>query len=147
MGSQTFAPKPPPDLPIISVVRVTVSRTRPASDQFLIAGQTLVPGAPPISVSGQAVSLAPGESQIVIGSSTLALDSSILQASGLASLILKGFGQVGPTPTPTPTPTTLLLDSNTTAAAVFHGHARRIRGRTRAFWGGIGIAMVFCIII
>lgn len=49
--------------------------SRNAASQYLVAGQTITPGAPPINVQGTEVSLAPSASAIVIAGSTIAISS------------------------------------------------------------------------
>lgn len=65
--------------PITAVPALTVGgqtiTANPAS-QYVIAGQTLVPGGPAITVSGTRLSLAPSASQLVVGSSTIPLIAS-----------------------------------------------------------------------
>ena len=48
-----------------------------AASQYVVAGQTITPGAPPIDVQGTEVSLAPSASVIVIAGSTITLSSTI----------------------------------------------------------------------
>ena len=90
IGSETLTARPVPSFPTVVIQQVPF-QTNSASE-LVIAGQTLVAGAPPISIDGQPVSLAPGESQVVVGSRTKTLYSADL---GLASLILQGFGKIG----------------------------------------------------
>lgn len=57
--------------PALTIGDQTIT-ANPAS-QYVIAGQTLVPGGPAITVSGTRLSLAPSASQLVVGSSTIPL--------------------------------------------------------------------------
>lgn len=49
--------------------------TQNAASQYVVAGQTLTPGAPPINIQGTQVSLAPSANVIVIAGSTMILSS------------------------------------------------------------------------
>lgn len=48
--------------------------TANSASDYIIDGQTLLPGAPAITISGTPISLAPAASQVVIGSNTITLD-------------------------------------------------------------------------
>ena len=135
IGSKTLTARPAPNLPTVVVYRATV-QTNTASE-LLIAGQTLVPGAPPISIDGQPVSLAPGESQIVIGSSTRTLSSA---DSGLASLILQGFGKIGSDATPTRPKSN--VTTSPTLPAQYAGGAGLGKHSIRTIWIGLSVLLM-----
>jgi hypothetical protein len=59
--------------PPLVVTLGTETLTANSISQFTIAGQTLVPGGPGLTVSGTSISLAPGASYIIVGSSTISL--------------------------------------------------------------------------
>ncbi len=105
-----------------------------------IAGQTLVAGAPPISIFGRPVSLARGGSHVVIGSSTKSLISA---SPDLALLILNGIGDTGPELAPT----SLNAPALVAAATEPTGGAVRRWGNEKWRWGGIwtglGLAVWF----
>lgn len=133
-GSQTLTQEPLPSLPSVIVYS---AKSKPNTvSEYLIAGQTLVAGAPPISISGQPVSLAPGESQVVIGSSTQTLTS---ENSGLASLILQGLGNVGSDATPT-TPNS--TPTSPTLAAQYTGSAGLGKWTIGTTWIGLSILLM-----
>lgn len=132
VGSATFAQTKYTLPPVRVHIQTVTAPIHPS--EYLIAGQTLVPGAPPISISGKAVSLAPGESQVVIGSSTKTLTSS--EKPGLASLILQGLGDLGSSDA---TPTESSFTDSSTASAQYTGDADRRKGKGRILWIGLGI--------
>ncbi|MCJ1465894.1 hypothetical protein MMC07_004513 [Pseudocyphellaria aurata] len=72
-------------LPLITISNAVI--TPNAASQYVIAGQTLVPGGPAITVSGTPISLAPSASYIVIGGITTALTNS---ATPLPPLTIDG---------------------------------------------------------
>lgn len=134
IGSETLTPRPLPSFPTVILNQATVQAN--TASEIPIAGQTLVPGAPPISIDGQPVSLAPGESQVVIGSSTKTLSSA---DSGLASLILQGFGNIDSAATPT------RPQSNTTSptlTAQYTGSASLRKWSTATTWIGLSIILM-----
>lgn len=134
VGSKTLTPRPAPSFPTVVIHRVSVPAN--TASELLIAGQTLVAGAPPISIDGQPVSLAPGKSQVVIGSSTKTLSSA---DSGLASLILQGFGKIGSDATPT------RPKSNTTSPtlpAQYTGSAGLGRYSIGTAWMGLSVFLM-----
>ena len=59
--------------------------TQNANSQYVVAGQTLTPGAPVINIDGTKVSLAPSASAIVIAGSTIALHSTSAPAFTVGS--------------------------------------------------------------
>lgn len=72
-----------------------------AASQYVVAGQTITPGAPPITVSGTPISLNSAATQVVIGSNTLDLtpatappllsfDSQIFTANSASDYIIDG---------------------------------------------------------
>lgn len=136
IGSKTLTARPVPNFPTVVIHRATET-----ASELLIAGQTLVPGAPPISIDGQPVSLAPGESQIVIGSSTRTLSSA---DSGLASLILQGFGKIGSDATPTRPKSD--INTSPTLPAQYVGGAGLGKHSIRTTWVSV-LVMVFGIMI
>lgn len=58
----------PRPAPVITIVGSTL--TANSASQFQVGSQTLIPGAPPITLNGQVISLAPSASAIVVGSNT-----------------------------------------------------------------------------
>lgn len=134
IDSQTLTQNPTPTLLAAIITQVTI--TENTQSEYLIEGQTLIPGAPPISIAGEPVSLARGESNLVIGSSTKSLSS---EKSGLASLILNGFGDVRPKPAP---PTGLNATTSSAKVADFTGNAIRERPKAE---GGFLIGLSFII--
>ena len=83
------------------------------ASQYIIAGQTLVPGGPPITVSGTRISLAPQATDIIIGTST----------EGLGRLITAGVGATIPAGVNGP--------ASATGPAIFQSAATRVDGRKR----------------
>lgn len=69
-STETLKPNPPPTaaLPLITIAgsRYTAN----AAGDYIINGQTLIPGAPAITISGTPISLTPSASDLVIGTST-----------------------------------------------------------------------------
>ena len=57
--------------PVITVGSQTIAVN--SASQYVVAGQTLIPGAPPINIQGTPVSLAPSASAVLVGESTVAL--------------------------------------------------------------------------
>ena len=88
------------------------------ASEYVIDGQTLMPGAPAITVSGTPISLAPSGTNVVIGGST--------EAVGVGGLIMSG---IGGSATPT---------AGGSATAVFTGAAVRTRADG---WGAVGVAV------
>lgn len=64
-----FTPSPPPPLLTLGSHTYTAN----SKSQYTIAGQTLIPGGPAVTVSGTRLSLAPSATQVVVGSSTIQL--------------------------------------------------------------------------
>ncbi len=134
IGSETLPRNPIPTLPTILIHQVT--EPAKTASEHLIAGQTLVPGAPPISIFGQPISLAGGESHVVIGSSTQSLPS---ENSGLASLILNGFDDVSPEATPTEE-----VSGSAAVVSAFTGGAGRCgEGKVKVLWMALSLCMGF----
>lgn len=134
IGSETLTARPV-NLPTVIIHEAVVHAN--AASGIPIAGQTLVPGAPPISIDGQPVSLAPGESQIVIGSSTKTLPSA---DAGLASLILQGFGKIGSEATPTRPK--LNVTTSPTSPAQYTGAAGLGRYSIRTPWIRVSVLLM-----
>ena len=68
----------PEGLTVAGITSVAVGSqqiSQNAASQYVVAGQTLIPGARPINVQGTEVSLAPSASAIVIAGSTIVLSS------------------------------------------------------------------------
>ena len=64
--------------PLVSAPAVSVAVASPpiilnSLSQYIVAGKTLIPGAPPISIKGTPVSLAPSASAVIVAGSTIAL--------------------------------------------------------------------------
>ena len=64
--------------PLVSAPTVSVAvASQPiilnSLSQYIVAGKTLIPGAPPISIKGTPVSLAPSASAVIVAGSTIAL--------------------------------------------------------------------------
>jgi hypothetical protein len=126
IGSQTLTPNLAPTTPpgVIS----PQATTPPHESKYVVAGQTIVPGAPPISIFGAPVSLPSGASHVVIGSSTQSLPS---EPSRLASLIINGIGDIRPDPPPPPTNATAVPSESVVG---FTGAAERGRRRHAEAW-------------
>ncbi|CAD6594441.1 MAG: hypothetical protein ASARMPRED_009442 [Alectoria sarmentosa] len=63
----TFTPRPsPPPLTLGSQIYTADSKS-----EYTLAGQTLIPGGPALTISGTRLSLAPSATQVVVGSSTI----------------------------------------------------------------------------
>ncbi|KAG6999235.1 hypothetical protein G7Y79_00036g071910 [Physcia stellaris] len=86
--------------------------TANSASEYIIQGQTLIPGGPAITVSGTPISLAPSASDVVVGSSTEAL----------GSIIMGGFGP-----------------SDATAGSIGSGSANSTTTTPEAFTGGAGL--------
>ena len=83
-SSENLAPTitPPPGKPVLTFDGTTYSPTG-ASSAYVIGGQTLIPGAGPITVSGTPISLAANGANAVVGSSTENLQPAITAQPGL----------------------------------------------------------------
>ena len=98
--SDNPTPLAPPDtFPTTNSSTVTI---RPESyyqtqvtPQFLLGGQTLIPGGPALTVSGTPVSLTPGESFVVMGTNTMALTAAQRLAVGSSSVSSIGSSILG----------------------------------------------------
>ena len=108
--------------PLLTIDGITY--TPNSASDYIIASQTLIPGGPPITVSGTQLSLFPGASDLVIGTST------IDETAGLGGYIWSGIGGVG-RPTPAITATT-----NTASGSSKTGNGTGIGGGGTAFMGG-----------
>jgi hypothetical protein len=142
IGSQTLTPHLAPTTPpgVIS----PQATAAPRESEYVVAGQTLVPGAPPISVFGAPVSLPSGASHVIIGSSTQSLPS---EPSRLASLIINGFGDIRPDPPPTTTNATAAPSESVVG---FTGAAERGKSRhaeTWLIWLSLGTGVVHLFMI
>ncbi|MCJ1239323.1 hypothetical protein MMC14_007317 [Varicellaria rhodocarpa] len=79
--------------PVITIAGLTA--TENSASDFVIGTQTLIPGGPPLMISGTPISLAPGATEVVIGSQTETLAAAAMSTEGLGGLIMSGFGGVG----------------------------------------------------
>jgi hypothetical protein len=95
--------------------------TANAQSEYVVGGQTLVPGGPGIVISGTTISLAPGATQVVVGSST----------AGLGTVILSGLGGSGATETGAETPAY--------TGPVYTGGVGRVCNGPRFELGGLGM--------
>ena len=80
----TVALNSSPGLPKITIGEETIAPN--SASEFLLSGQTLAPGGPAVTVSGTLLSLAPSASLVVIGESTVTLNS----VPGLPTLTIGG---------------------------------------------------------
>ncbi|KAL9120012.1 MAG: hypothetical protein Q9187_003434, partial [Circinaria calcarea] len=105
IGSSTVTlPTPTPTAtPVPTYIQIGRQTIGIESSAIIIAGTTLRPGSPGVTVDGTLVSL--GSSMLVIGSRTATLavpipttDAQTSDAGGLGPLIMSGFGQVGGVP-------------------------------------------------
>ena len=124
---------------------------------LVMAGTTLTPGAPGLTIDGTLVSLNTA-AQLVIGSKTIPLESensvSSGQTAGLGGLIMGGFGNGGPfrpfgTHSPSPAEGNVSRGSgNGTNMSVqaFQGNAANLQGRSS--WNSIAVAAIaMCILM
>jgi hypothetical protein len=81
VGSSTVPLGALATVPVITVAGQTL--TADAQSAFELGSQTLVPGGPAVTVSGTAISLAPGATQIVIGGLTEHIGASATVAAGV----------------------------------------------------------------
>lgn len=113
LGSKTVPLTPGPTitnaLPLITIGNSMI--TPNAASQYVIAGQTLVPGGPAIIVSGTRISLSPQATDVVLGTST----------EGLRRLILDDIGAT--------VPASVNKSVSTTGPALFQGAATRLYGQ------------------
>lgn len=98
-----------------------------ASD-FVLAGQTLVPGGPPITVSGTPVSLGAAGTDVVLGTST--------ESVGLGGLIISGFGGMAGQ-----VPATTEVGRPGSNITFFAGEGARVRVGSRGVWIGLGLGV------
>ena len=114
VGKSITVLRPGTDLPVFVIETATgPPHTAP---QYRLAGETLVPGAPAITISGTPVSLPPGESVVVVGTRTETLTA----PSDLAYLILKGLGGNNPSTSTRTSPNSNIsdLDVNNNVSSV-----------------------------
>ena len=108
--------------------------TANSASEYIIQGQTLIPGGPAITVSGTPISLAPSASDVVVGSSTEAL----------GPIIMDGFGPSGATAGSMGSGS---ANSTATSPEAFTGGAGLVRKikvwRVAAVGLGIGMVMAF----
>ncbi|MCJ1422413.1 hypothetical protein MMC29_000293 [Sticta canariensis] len=107
----TSSPTTTTALPLITIGNSVI--TPNTASQYVIAGQTLVPGGTAITVSGTRISLAPRATNIVIGTST----------EGLSRLILTAYGS-----TATPN-VTVNGGTSATGPVAFQSAGTKSRGR------------------
>ena len=95
LGTVTFPLLPPTVMPTLSPLTIDNSiYTANSASDYAVAGQTLSPGGPAITISGTPISLAPAASDIVVGTSTIA-------EPGVGGYILSGIGGSVPNATAT----------------------------------------------
>lgn len=109
----TFGATPTTILPLVTIGNSVI--TPNAASQYIIAGQTLVPGGPVITVSGTRISLAPQASDVIVGTST----------EGLGPFILAGVGVTATTSVQAP--------ASATGPTDFQGAATRVYGQRWIF--------------
>jgi hypothetical protein len=104
--------------------------TANSASDFVLAGQTLVPGGPPITVSGTPVSLGAAGTDVVVGTST--------ESVGLGGLIISGFGGMAGQ-----VPATTGLGVPSSNITFFVGEGGRVDVGRVGIWMGLGLGVLF----
>ena len=77
VAGKTLSLSPPVNAPAVSFSVASQPLSLNSLSQYVVAGNILTPGAPPINIQGTPVSLAPSASAVVVAGSTIALPAGV----------------------------------------------------------------------